>query len=334
MEDVEFLAQNKFRYSGWIMPLQMDCSDGLNYNVGTDWKYAEAAKRGLPMFFSYSYGAVGGANWMARRFGAYMEQPADFLQGGFYATQLFYKAQPQLSWHSRDAQGYVTANFMAGMQRYAGQPTTLGCMEPHGELSPEPWYFMHADYSRFAQDSWRGYLQKRGLDLPTLARMYARPDDPFPAWEQVPVPEFATFAGLPGRIAALEGEWFYRRENASPTPADAAWWALPAEQRYAGLREQWWNAPLDLTQWNPIQAPGSDALYGVFPAANPDEATTWFRRSFTLTPQQVARKPLYLYWFPISRVQQIHSGRAPPLPRTCTSTARRPARSARGAPWT
>jgi hypothetical protein len=308
LEDVDFLAQYKFRYSGWFSPVQFDCSDGITGNVGTPWKFSEAAKRGLPMFFSYSYGATGGANWMSRRFGPYMEQPADFLQGGFYNPQLFFKAQPQLSWHSRDAQGYVAANFMAMMRQYADQPTTLGYMEPHGELSPEPWYFMHADYSSFAQESWRAYLQKRGLDLPTLSRMYGRPEYPLADWEEVPVPEFATFAGLPGRVAALEGEWFYRRENGSPTPADAAWWSQPAEQRYQGLREQWWNAPLDMTQWSPLHAPGSDMLYGVFPAANPDEATTWFRRSFTLTAQQVQRQPLYLYWFPISHEQQIHSG--------------------------
>ncbi len=323
MEDIDFLAEHKFRYSGWFSPMEMDCSDGITLNVGTEWKFREAAKRGLPMFFSYSYGATGGANWLARRFPELMEKPADFLQSGWHGPNLHWKAQPHLSWYSRDAQRYLAENFMSMMRKYADKPTTLGYMQPHGELIHDHWYDMHCDYSTFAQESWRAYLKKRGVDLKTASVMYARGGHTFADWEEVPVPEFATFAGLPGRVAALEGEWFYRRENASENPADAAWWSLPPQERYQGLREKWWDGPIDMAQWHTVRAPGSDDFFGIFPKKNPHEATTWFRRSFMLTPAQLASSPstsspeprtlnpvprLFLYWFPISAEQAIHSG--------------------------
>lgn len=309
-EDLDFLGQHQFRYSGWMSSLEMDCSDGITYNVGTEWKFAEAVKRGLPMFFSYSYGVSGGANWSARRFPDLMEQPADFLQSGWHGYGLNTKSQPHLSWYSKDAQGYLTANFQAMMRRYADKPSTLGYMQPHGELVHDEWYDMHADYSRFAQDSWRATLQKRGLDLATVSRMYQRGSTPFADWEEVPVPEFATFAGLPGQVQALEGEWFYRHESGDGKPADAAWWSRPEAERCQGVRERWWDGALDAERWTAIRAPGSDAFYGIFPRQERDAATTWFRRGFVLTTAQVQSKPLYLYWFPIS-AEAIHAGDHP-----------------------
>jgi len=79
--------------------------------------------------------------------------------------------------------------------------------------------------------------------------------------------------------------------------------ALPPEERYQGLKDKWYEGAIDAKTWSLVAAPGGGGL----PNKSSWTCTTWFRRSFALTPGQAAKAPLYLYWFPISH-DGIHSG--------------------------
>jgi hypothetical protein len=309
LEDLDFLAEHGFRFEPWLDLACLDNSDGLVKNSGAEWMVQEAKRRGLPFSFRV-YGVSGGADWTARRFPEYMERPAPFLTSGWHGASQYWKAQPHLSWHARDMHRYIAARVMDMMRPFADEPLAMGWMHPHGELNHDEWYDRHDDHSPAAQTSWRSYLQECGIDLPTATRMYGREESPFGDWDQVPVPEIATFAGLSKRVMSLAGTWFCRVENSGDEGFPDEWWDRPAVERYRGLSEDWCQAPMDLSEWRSIRMPGSDEIFGVLhrDERRPlHEATVWFRRSFIYEDELAPGERLYLYWYPMSFVG-IHSG--------------------------
>ncbi|HEY3417939.1 MAG TPA: hypothetical protein VGM23_13735, partial [Armatimonadota bacterium] len=303
-EDVQFLIDHKIRFDGWLDPNEFDFGDGLRKNTEVEWMTKMAADAGQPFSFRL-YANAGGANWTQRRFPEYGEQPASFMMSGWHGPSEFYQAQPHFSWFKRDIHRYIAVKTMEMMRQYNDNPYLMGWMHPHGELAHDEWFDMHDDYSAGAQQNWTEYLQKQGIDLPTVTRMYGMTERSFADWAQVPIPEFATFEGLNGLVQSLEGTWYYKVETDGKQKIDDAWYALPAEQKYPGIREQWYNAPLTPEAWKSIRIP-SDDLFGLF--TGQVNNTTWFRRTFTLTPAQQANEHLYLYWYPIS-ASSLHTGK-------------------------
>jgi hypothetical protein len=305
MEDLEFIQKQKLHFEPWLNDIPFDNSDGILANTGIRWMVKEAEKRQIPFSFRV-YTNAGGANWSGRRFADLMDQPADFLQSGWHGSKQYFKAQPHLSWYRPEAHRYLAQKTKAMMERYQDSQTN-GWMHPHGELVHDSWYDVHSDYSQAAAQNWRDHLIKNGFTLAELSAVYQRGDRPFTSYEQVPIPEFATFNGLPGRIKSLAGTWYYRLENSGVKKGTAEFWAKTAEQRYAGLRDEWYRQPLDSANWTPLDMPGNDKFYGIAPDKNRHEQTTWFRRSFTFEPKSAANKPVYLYFYPISH-NSVHSG--------------------------
>ncbi len=301
-EDFDFLAKQRIRFEPWLDPAGFDDSDGVLKNTGTDWKMAAAHKAGLPVSFRV-YGSEGGADWTARRFPEYMEKPASFLQSGWHGGNLFFKASPHLSWYDPDPQRYMAVQVMKMMKAHVNDDLVMGWMHPHGELAHDTWYDLHDDYSNASQKSWVRYLHEKNV---TLEEVSALAGHRLVSWDEVTVPEFASFAGLPQRVLSLEGKWQYRSEN-TPEKMDAGWLALPKEERYEGVGGKWWDNAENASEWNTVHMPGGEAIYAILGGKKNMSAGTWFRRHFTLTKSQLTKTPVYLYWFPISHVS-LHSG--------------------------
>ncbi len=319
-EDIAWLAKNGFRFEGWLDPAMSHVnSDGIIRNTESEWVVREAARLKLPLSFRLYGSQLANENdWTNRRFGPYIQEPAPFLMR--YIDS--YSSWCEVSWFAPDIHKYQAVKTMEQMRQYNKEPLALGWMHPYGEFSAGEWRHDHADYSPHAQTAWRAYLRSKGLDLAEVSRVYGRTMRPFGDWSQVEVPEFATFAGLDGQVRDLGGDWWYRFENKTDFKPDENWWKKSAEERYAGLKEKWWEGSVG-AEWTAIRAPIGDGLTNLYGfRRDNNESTTWFRRSFTLTPAQLAPtlpppstsspdprtpNPIYLYWFPIS-FGGIHSG--------------------------
>ena len=330
-EDLDWLIKNQFRFEPWLDPAGLDNSDGIVKNTEAEWMVKKAAAAGLPISFRV-YGEAGGgsANWADRRFPEYAEQPAEFMMSGWHGASQHYKSSAHLTWFNPDIHRYLTVKAMDMIRPYAANPMVMGWMHPHGELAHDEWFDVHDDYSISARKSWIEYLRAQNLTLPELSRMYARTGRPFGSWDEITIPEFASFAGLNSQVQDLGGKWWCRIENPMEFAPDSAWWARPVAEKYAGLREKWWQEPIDGTRWKLLTVPGGEDLFTVFPRTS-NSVTSWFRRSFDLTPAQLALPPseisnlksqisdlksqisdsapaIYLYWFPMSQ-GGIHTGK-------------------------
>ncbi len=290
MEDLEFLAKYKIRFEPWLDPATLDNSDGIVKNTEVSWMMQEATKRDLPVGMRV-YGVIGGsgANWTDRRFPDFADQPAEFLTSGWHGPLIYWKARKHMSWHADEVHGYGTYQTQQLIKPYADHPGVMSFMSPYGELRHDGWYNLHSDYSRWAQQSWQSYLKAKGYSLEKVTRMYRQDNLPFREWDQVPVPEYATFAGLNGRVMSLAGDWFARGEDKLDD----------------GLTAKWWQTDID-ANWRSMHMPGGDSIYEIFQEKN--KGSAWFRRSFDWSPHAVnGDQKLYLYWFPISH-EMYHSG--------------------------
>lgn len=295
-EDLDFLVKNKFRFEPWLDPSKFDNSDGIIKNTESEWMVKEAKRKGLPISFRV-YDATGGADWTARRFPEFIDQNADFLQSGWHGPSLYYTAQPHLSWKT-DAYRYLSVKTMEKMKQHVDDDNVMGWMHPVGELQHDKWYAYHADYSPAAKADWHNWLQKNNVNLNKLSKMYARESLPFTDWDQVNIPEYATFAGLPGLIKDLTGTWYCRMVS-SPDQ---------------GMVEEWWKTDTSLDKWRAMKLPGNDQISEVLD--NPKkyknkkaEHSTWFKRNVNVAQDELQQnEDIFLYWFPISHAG-VHSGK-------------------------
>ena len=192
-EDFEWLAKLGNRFEPHLDPAgYLGNADGIIANSDDDWAQKLAREKGLPVSFRL-YGSSNSDyhGWSLRRFGEYQDRPADFLTPrlGPYAVKLMH------SWYATDIHLYQALKAKEMVEKYTNEPNVLGWMHPYQEIQVGYWEYDHSDYGPYAQQSWHRYLQAQGNDLAEASRLYEK-KVAFGDWEQVPVPEFATFAGL------------------------------------------------------------------------------------------------------------------------------------------
>lgn len=300
-EDLDFLRQmGNLRFDNWLEEVPFDVGDGLLEANGLWWKRKLAKEMGVQMAYRL-YMPVNGYSWSARRFAKHHEKPAEWLTGGWLR---YHQHQPHMSWYDSEIWGYFANETRKAILAMKDE-TAQGWMHPVGELVHQRWYDLHGDYSEVAQASWRAYLKKQGVTLEEASAMYSRGTDGFQSWDQVRVPEFATFAGLPGMVQDLAGVW-YTKAELDASPAEASWWKKSPEERYEGLREGWYQPGVDVSDWQTLKMPGNWRFHDLYKSegerkVDVDTCTRWFRRTFDWDGAKAEGKRVYLYFFPMAR---------------------------------
>ena len=286
-EDYEFLREmGGIHFDNWLETDSWhDNADGL-VNHGFYWREKLAHDYGIPMGcrFYLPCGATGGFSWYGgRRFAQHMDKPPKWLQSGWLRYYLHF---PHNSWYDKDIWGYNAARAKAFMERAMASGKVRNWMHPAGETNHRSWYDWHADYSETAQRSFSDYLQKRGVSLGDAAAMFNRPERPFRSWDEVPIPEFATFAGLSGMVLDLYGTW--------QTKGDGDWQELP------DFPGNWDFLSLYVEKGKKPDGTHED---GRHPAQK--ERKRLFRRTFAWE-SNLGQKRIYLYFFPMSGATLRH----------------------------
>ncbi len=269
-DDLDFLKEYDFRFEIWPQPAKFDD----NYGIGEWpelWWEVEEAQKGNIYLGSRLYGDIP----YVKEYADLFEQPAPFLQGGWVRKDLRRKSWTHLSWFNEKGRLYMARQAQEQMRPL--MDVELGSwMSPFGELVHDSWYNFHQDYSSSALNDWRHYLQEvQGLSLTEVSQMFNR-EEAFSSWDEVPIPEVATFAGLPGCVLDLEGDWRVRAEASADE----------------GLEAKWWLTNTDSADWQTMWLPGSIKYHQHF------TEMAWMTREFELSAELLdSEKPLYLYDF-------------------------------------
>ncbi|HEY3331066.1 MAG TPA: beta-galactosidase trimerization domain-containing protein [Capsulimonadaceae bacterium] len=268
--DMEWCAKNNFRFELWPKPMNFDDSYGLPETHDMGWLIAEAEKRNVPIS-SRLYGDTPHVKEYTDAF----EQPMSFMEGGWYWPTLGWRGIPHQSWFHPLGRLFIAKQAQEEIKLYKDHPEISSWMMPYGEVSFYDWYAYHADRSPAAVDSWRANLRaKHKLSLTEVSAMYNRSANPFRSWDEVGVPEVATFAGLPGLVKDLEGDWLVRPETASDE----------------GIKGEWWNADTSTASWERMHMPGSVFWWRYA------KKTKWAIHDFDVAAAELSTgKPVYLY---------------------------------------
>ena len=273
-EDFEFLRDmGPMHFDNWLQLEGLDNSDGITAANGVYAKAKYAEELGIP--YSYRlYMPCNGFDWVNRRFADCMERPAGWMLNGWLRYGHSY--QPHASWYNDDIWKYFGYQTRKEMLKFKTDKVR-GWMHPAGELVHQTWYDMHSDYSAAAKHDWHAWLRKHGVTLAEASAMYSREDRPFQAWDQVEVPEFATFAGLPGMKLDLAGVWFS-----------------------SSNREE----------WTAIDMPGNWEYMKYYSRSDPGrfaKTVRYMKRCFSWDPSMAGGESAYLYFFPMSQENTRHA---------------------------
>ena len=222
-EDFAFLRDmGPMHFDNWLQEEGFDNSDGiLAPFIYSRRKLAEDCDVPFGVRLYMPAGGTGSYSWFLRRFASHMDRPALWMQNGWLR---YHNHLAHASWYDEDLWGYTAAHTKKAMQALDTEGKARTWMHPAGELVHQPWYDWHADYSATASNSWHKYMREKGVTLKEAAAMFNRPERPFAAWDEVPVPEFAHFAGLSGMVLDLYGTWLTKTVDEEE---NSAWQELP-----------------------------------------------------------------------------------------------------------
>jgi hypothetical protein len=275
LEDMEFLSKYNFRFELSPEPTQYDDSFSIPRQRDFGWLLTEADKLHVPMS-ARLYGRLP----HAKEFTDAFELPRPFVEGGWYWGTLDWRVNHRQSWFNKPARLYMARQAQDEIKLEDNHPEVESWLMPYGEVAGSyDWYNYHGDVSPSAVEDWHETIQnKLHWSLDELSKMYGRGDKPFTSYDEVPIPEVATFAGLPGEVQDLEGDWYVKQEAT----------------RDEGLDGQWWNA--DVTGWDHLHMPGS-VFWFKYNKGNAEQAK-WVIRDFDYQPPiENMRAPVYLYDF-------------------------------------
>jgi len=276
LDDMDFLAKYNFRFELWPNPTDFDDSYSIPSRSGFGWLVTEAGKLNVPIS-----ARLQGRLPHAKEFTDAFELPSSFIEGGWYWGTLDWRVNHRQSWFNIPARLYIARQAQDEINLEKDHPEIESWMMPYGEVAGSyPWYSYQGDVSPSAVDDWhRTIKNKLRLSLAELSEMYVRKDKPFQSYDEVPIPEIATFAGMPGMIQDLEGEWYVRQES----------------QRGEGITGQWWNDDVKSGAWDKLHMPGS-VFWFKYNKGN-QEQFKWVIRDFNYNPPQNQTGPVYLYDF-------------------------------------
>lgn len=285
--EFDFAKRNGGRgFVFWANEDQCDFAEGLDNR--REWEFAAraCANRSLPVVVNTC--AVS-PTWLVNRFRDQTQWKMPGYCGAYHGVcKASFAGNRQLAWSADEGLDASLAVMRNIWRDFAAQPNTIEYLEPHGELRHGNYDLLN-EYGPQADKSFREFLKTTYGDLGRVSRRWFGASGELKSWDDVRVPELASFLGYSPAALDLDGDWRYHFEafkdgKAPPTtPAPEAWY-LPS---------------LDDQAWPTVAASSSDVQMFL-----PRRPAVW-RRHFTVPPTWLAgKKRIWLYAFPLNRADK------------------------------
>ncbi|MBI5833443.1 MAG: beta-galactosidase trimerization domain-containing protein [Armatimonadetes bacterium] len=220
----------------WQEVNQVDTAEGLLNDVWWDWGLRAAREQMLPVGINISCSQP---SWLLNR---YRDQAIGKMPqycGSFHSV-----ADPGLggmgvlSWNATTAADAEMALLQSTVKRYRDYPNITTWLEPHGELKHGAFDIL-LEHGPVADAGYRRYLRATYGDLATISRRWYGEPGRLPTWDDVRVPELASFLGWGPQAIDLSGAWRVAYPEADSPAA-------------------WSSAQFDDSAWPTVVAPGHD----------------------------------------------------------------------------
>ncbi|MGE9296090.1 MAG: hypothetical protein ACQKBV_07385 [Puniceicoccales bacterium] len=242
-------------------PHSMDTAGGLDNTMWWEWMLPIAEERGLPIGFNVKVAEGIEAPWLMNRYRDQMMEPMPQFGGTYMRIgSPYFGTRGTSSWSAKDANQIQFDMMETFLRRFEDQDNLVTILEPHGELKNLS-HSIFMEYGPVADAGYREYLQEVYTDLDDLNESW---DTYYIDWDEVRVPEIASFAGWSDDALDLTGEWRIAYEELAPQHQgkndlmyfNERFWVKKVDAKPAP--KEWFSATYDDSNWTTMQAPGSD----------------------------------------------------------------------------
>ena len=280
-------------YVFWAGPSQMNTAEGLVNAPIWDWGPRAAASRGLPFGLNLSNGHGSESRWFANRYPHQLQQRMPQFSGSQHAiANPYMEAKGTLSWCGSEAYDASLGIMQDTLKRFAAMPNLVSILEPNGELHHGPQDIL-LEYGPLADADYRTHLEKTYGSLEALSRRWYGDAGRLRSWQDVRVPEVASFLGWNERSIDLTGEWAVGYEEMAPGSAAPAWdshrFGYHPPVPTVPAPDAWLQPGFDDAQWPRITAPGTDRCMFI------PHRPAIYRREVEVAAADGADAPRWLY---------------------------------------
>jgi hypothetical protein len=200
-KDFEWMQAMHAGLTVWTNGQEGETCEWLPHDPNWNWALTLAQQNGLP--FGMNLGIDGAVNWYYNRNPESMMQFAPGFLGTYYGSMNF-GIPVMVSWSSPAGQDALLAQIQTTVRNLNKIDNVTSWLEPHEELGGGVADLL-VDYGPLADASFRNYLQAKYKSVGAVAKRYQ--DDSLTNWNQVHVPEPATFLGWNNDAVDLAGPW-------------------------------------------------------------------------------------------------------------------------------
>jgi hypothetical protein len=228
-QDFEFAEKSDHAgLAVWENTNTQDTGEGIMDTPHWDWALAEATKRGLP--FGINFG-MANTCWAYNRDRASQLQGQPQFLGGWYGMLGF--GPMALSWNAPKAANLIMSQMQQTVRRFKDVDNVVSWMEPHEECGGGPSDEL-VEFGPLADIGYREYLKTKYANVGAVSKRWFGNSDALKSWNDVHVPELASFLGWDKDAIDLTGTWRvnfdvpYDQTSAATQLDDSAWATLPA----------------------------------------------------------------------------------------------------------
>jgi hypothetical protein len=212
----------------WQEPFPTESAEGILKTPMWDWVLGQSEKMGLPFGVNLSM-AVPCSLFNRYRDQWAMHQP-EYL-GGFYG--LFSPDEGLFSWNSVSGRDAQFAVLQQTIHQFGGVDNIVNWLNPDGEMGHDAPDNL-IDYGPTADAGYRKFLKAKYATVSAVAARWYGDATKLSSWEDVHVPELASFLGWGKDAVDLTGTWKVDHdaapgpETAAPAFDDSTWPSMTA----------------------------------------------------------------------------------------------------------
>ena len=282
----DFDFAEKSDHSGflfWTQQSTVDTAEGLDNGANWGWGVQAAARKNLPL--ALNTGVTAGT-WLYNRYRDQTNSKAPQFCGNFYkgAGDWVHGGAGRFSWSATSGNDATLGGVQKTLKELVKLPNITTILEPHGEISHSAEIFM--EYGPVADAAYRNFLAKKYETITALQNAWGVK---LSSWEDVHVPEVASFLGWGGDAIDLKGEWKvgYEPTAAGKTPShDEQQHAKPGKPVATETAPDDWTAEkFDDSSWPSVVAPGHDRAMFL------PRRSAVYRRTFDVPQAWLSKRP-------------------------------------------
>jgi hypothetical protein len=312
LPEFDWAKEQHTGFINWVNIATNDSAEGLSVLGGIHWAIRTAERRQLPVVINTSLTNNQSAN--TNRFVNEVQRGMPDYVGSFYCVaDQSHAGVRELSWASQAGKDSILATLQNVIRQTKDYSNVIEYLEPHGELRHGN-HDIYLEYGPVADAGFRDYLKREyNADLSVLSRRWFDDPNALQSWDDVRVPEIASFAGwnpdAPFGAIDLKGDWRIQYEpprGAQPIPKEPQDDPqirhennVAREQWERGIRApaEWFADDFDDSDWATLPAPGHDRVMFVH-QRNP----AVFRRTFNVPEDWCKANPkAWIYVWDLNR---------------------------------